>query len=81
MKLIVRYFASLKDAAGCTQETLDVADGADVTALWRAIEARHPALAGLGYRPLVACDRSYAGWDQPLEGVDEVAFLPPVSGG
>jgi molybdopterin converting factor small subunit len=30
---------------------------------------------------MIACDMEYAGWDHLLEGVDEVAFLPPVSGG
>ena len=81
MKLTVRYFASLKQSTGCTRETLEIADGADVATLWRELEGRHPALAGLGFRPLVACDLTYADWDRALADVDEVAFLPPVSGG
>ncbi len=56
-------------------------DGADVSALWSALVERHPALESTGFRPLVACDMEYAGWDASLEGVREVAFLPPVSGG
>jgi molybdopterin converting factor small subunit len=43
--------------------------------------ARHPALDAIGYRPLVACDLEYSSWDRALDGVREVAFLPPVSGG
>jgi molybdopterin converting factor small subunit len=32
-------------------------------------------------KPAAACDGIYAGWDRILDGVAEVAFLPPVSGG
>jgi molybdopterin converting factor small subunit len=81
MELRVRYFASLVDLAGTGSETLTVEPGADVGDLWHEIGLRHPALRALGYRPMVACDMQYARWDTGLEGVREVAFLPPVSGG
>jgi molybdopterin synthase sulfur carrier subunit len=77
----VRYFASLAQRAGCAKETVEVQDGADVAALWQVLERRHPELAGVGFRPLAACDLTYADWDRRLDGVREVAFLPPVSGG
>ena len=54
--------------------------GGDGGALRQLVE-RHPRLAELSYRPLVACDLDYSDWDRPLQGVREVAFLPPVSGG
>ena len=81
MKLEVRYFASLVELTGRSSETLEVEDGADVRALWSVLLDRHPALADLSFRPLVACDMDYADWDAPISGVREVAFLPPVSGG
>ncbi len=81
MTLQVRYFASLRECTGCAHESVEIDGGSDVAALWCELERRHPALAGIGFRPLVACDRVYAGWDETLEGVGEVAFLPPVSGG
>jgi len=77
----VRYFASLAERAGCASERVELPPGADVAALWRVLETRHAGLAGLGYRPAAACDRAYASWDRDLQGVREVAFLPPVSGG
>jgi molybdopterin converting factor small subunit len=77
----VRYFASLALSVGCSRESVEIEDGADVSKLWTILEARHPTLARVGYRPLVACDLTYAGWDRPLAGVREVAFLPAVSGG
>ena len=81
MKLEVRYFASLVELTGRTSETLDIDDGADIHALWSSLVDRHPGLADLSYRPLVACDMNYADWDTQIVGVREVAFLPPVSGG
>ncbi len=77
----VRYFASLVERTGCSSERVELTEGADVEALWHLLEQKHAGLAELGYRPAAACDRVYASWDQVLEGVREVAFLPPVSGG
>jgi len=77
----VLYFASLKDHAGVSEEAIDVPIRFDVAALWSALQERHPGLVEVTARPLAACDMTYAAWDQPLVGVSEVAFLPPVSGG
>ena len=77
----VLYFASLKQHSGCSSERVELTPGSDVGALWELLRRRHPGLSGLGFRPLVACDRSYADWGRSLGGVREVAFLPPVSGG
>ena len=77
----VRFFASLTQSAGCSSEEVQLEDGADVAALWRELERRHPALASIGFKPMAAGDRSFVEWDRPLEGLSEVAFLPPVSGG
>jgi molybdopterin converting factor subunit 1 len=81
VELRVRYFASLADLTGTSDELLEIAEPADVAALWAAVGARHPAIGRMDYRPMVACDMQYATWDTPLDGVREVAFLPPVSGG
>lgn len=77
----MRYFASLADRTGCAAEQVEIGEGADVATLWGLLLDRHPDLLRIGCRPLAACDRAYAGWDRPLDGVREVAFLPPVSGG
>lgn len=81
MTVRVRYFASLRDRTGVGEETIDIAPGTDVSALWATLGARHPRLGAFGVTPLVACDMAYASWDRILDGVAEVAFLPPVSGG
>lgn len=78
MRVRVRYFASLRDAAGRDEEEVDAAGG--LVALYDALAARH------GFRMprerlRVAVNGDFAGWDAlPAEG-DEVVFIPPVSGG
>ena len=79
--LQIRYFASLVDRTGCSAEQVEIDDGLNVAGLWRELIRRHPALDSLAYRPLVACDLQYADWEQALQEVCEVGFLPPVSGG
>lgn len=77
----VRWFASLADRTQCSVESVELGGATDVAGLWRELLRRHPRLADCGFRPLVACDREYAAWDRDLDGVAEVAFLPPFSGG
>ena len=81
LSIEVRWFASLVERSGCATEQVELPAGSDVAALWAQLVRRHPPLAECGFRPLVACDRVYSAWDRSLEGVREVAFLPPVSGG
>ena len=81
MKVEILYFASLRDRVGTGQETLELDPALDLNGLWDLLVWRHPALGEVVPRPMAACDREYASWDHRLEGVREVAFLPPVSGG
>jgi molybdopterin converting factor subunit 1 len=81
MKIEVRYFASLADRLEKGRETVELEDGATVGDLWESLVERYPQLADLPYRPMAACDMAYTKYDRRLDGVREVAFLPPVSGG
>jgi len=81
VRVRVRFFASLADRVGTDVETVDVPAGTDVAGLWNALARKHPGIGDLRWRPMAACDLVYAEWDQKLDGVEEVAFLPPVSGG
>ena len=80
MRVHVRTFASLREAS-VDRSDVDLADGSDVEAAWAALAARHPGL--VPHRPFVRAARNgaYAAWDELLAEGDEVAFLPPVSGG
>ena len=78
--MLVRCFASLRELAKDRSE-LDLADGATLADAWQAMAERYPGLEP--HRPYVRAARNgrYAGWEDPLEDDDLVAFLPPVSGG
>lgn len=79
MKLTLLYFASLRDAAGCAQENI-ASDARDARALYAEVSARHGWVLPLD-RIRVAVNGAFAGVDTALSDGDEVAFLPPVSGG
>jgi MoaE-MoaD fusion protein len=76
MQVTVRLFAALRERAGWSQRELDLADGAVVADVWPALElgAEPPGLA-------YARNREYADRDAPIAAGDEVAVIPPVSGG
>ncbi|RPE81243.1 MoaD/ThiS family protein [Vulcaniibacterium tengchongense] len=74
----VLYFASLRDAAGMAEETVEPAG--DLRALYEALRARH----GFTLPPerlRVAVDGAFARWNDPVREGTEIAFIPPVSGG
>ena len=76
MKVTVRLFAMLRERAGAGQVVLELPDGARVC---DALDALGDYAAGL---PLVmAVNREYAADDRVLETGDELALIPPVSGG
>ena len=77
----MRYFASLAERAGAVAESVELPAGTDVDGLWRILADRHPSLGALPQRPMAACDMTYSEGSRVLDGVREVAFLPPVSGG
>ena len=79
MSLTLLYFAQLGEEAGMAQERVD-GEFADLAALYQALKARHGfTLAQNQLR--VARNQRFAAWtDAPADG-DEIAFIPPVSGG
>jgi molybdopterin synthase catalytic subunit len=80
MRIHVRCFASLRELA-IDRTDLDLPAGARVEDAWAALESRFAAIAP--HRPYVRAARNgaYAAWTDGLADADEVAFLPPVSGG
>lgn len=79
MKLRLLYFASLADAAGCSEESFETCATTPRDAYGEARE-RH------GFRfdtdtLRVAVNGAFADWNRALADGDEVVFIPPVSGG
>lgn len=81
MRVRVLYFGVLKDVFGCDGEVLELADGASVAALLRVLRGRGLGFAGIWDSLAVALNQSYVRGGEVLKEGDEVALLPPVSGG
>ena len=81
MRVRVLFFGQLKDITGVAQEDAELSEGARVEDLFERYGRRFPKLAE--FRPSIAAsvNQEYSGWRAPLASGDEVAFLPPVSGG
>jgi MoaE-MoaD fusion protein len=76
MRVRVRLFAGLRERAGIARADLDLLDGARAVDVWDAL--------AIGERPAgiaFAVNREYAAEDAALADGDEVALIPPVSGG
>jgi molybdopterin synthase sulfur carrier subunit len=84
-ELRVRYFAALRDALGCQEEQVPVdGDGLSLASLRVHLVERHGEAAGALAAPgvRVAVNQAFAESADPwLAPGDEVAFLPPVTGG
>ncbi len=81
MRVTVRLFARLRDIAGAAELTRDVAPGATIGSVWRDLAGEYPDLAQYERSISSALNLDYARMDRPVNDGDEIAFLPPVSGG
>ena len=76
MRVVVRLFAGLRERAGEGERTVELPEDASAADVWAAL--------ALGDEPpglLYAVNRAYAPPERPLRDGDEVALIPPVSGG
>jgi molybdopterin synthase catalytic subunit len=76
VRVVVKLFAALRERAGTGERPVELVAGARASDVWAAL--------GLGAEPpglLYAVNREYAARDQSLADGDEVALIPPVSGG
>ena len=81
MNVTVKLFAVLRDKAGTGELTLDLPAGATVESAGRAVVERLPALREHTRAIAYAVNRNYAPASTPLHDGDELALIPPVSGG
>ncbi len=81
MRVTVRLFARLRDIAGATELERELPVGATARTLWDALTTEHAALSPYRDSVSTAVNEEYAKMDTPLADGDDVAFLPPVSGG
>ncbi|MBM3278339.1 MAG: molybdopterin converting factor subunit 1 [Candidatus Handelsmanbacteria bacterium] len=81
MKILVLLFASCRDAVGAKQLMLELAEGTTAAELREELALRYPKLAPLKEKLVVAANAEYIDGDAVLKDGDEVALIPPVSGG
>ena len=81
MRVTVRLFARLRDLAGSGELVREVPHPATVQSVWQALVSDMPALQEYERTMSVAVNADYAKMSAAVSDGDEVAFLPPVSGG
>jgi molybdopterin converting factor subunit 1 len=81
MRVTVRLFARLRELAGAGELQREVAENATVATVWEALTRDHPALAPYAASLSCAVNAEYSRMTARVRDGDEVAFLPPVSGG
>jgi molybdopterin converting factor subunit 1 len=81
MRVTVRLFARLRDIAGAAEFKREVGPGATIGTIWQQIVQEFPGLAGYERSISCALNADYARMGQAVDDGDEIAFLPPVSGG
>ena len=81
MLVTIRLFARLREMAGGAEFRRDLPDGATARSAWEALVAEFPGFEDYSKAVSCAVNEEYARMTAPLSDGDEVAFLPPVSGG
>ena len=81
MHVRIRVFARLRDLAGAAEFERDLAEPSNAADAWAALVRDFPALADYTRSVSCAVNEEYARMTTSLGDGDEVAFLPPVSGG
>ncbi|MGR9074300.1 MAG: MoaD/ThiS family protein [Gammaproteobacteria bacterium] len=77
MSIKVRYFASLKESVGRSEDIVAYDDNSTVGGVWAKANPNRPFPENV----LAAVNMNYAEPDAPVKDGDEVAFFPPVTGG
>ena len=81
MRVTVRLFARLRDIAGASELVREVPAGATIGSVWRDLAREFPDFARYERTISSAVNADYARMDRAIGDGDEIAFLPPVSGG
>lgn len=81
MRVRVLFFGQLREIVGLAEEDAELSEDARVEDLFEHYGRRFPRLAEFHASVAASVNQEYAAWCAPLSSGDEVAFLPPVSGG
>jgi MoaE-MoaD fusion protein len=81
MRVRVLFFGRLKEIVGRAEDDAELAEGARLDELYARYGERYPELAGFRGSVVASVNQVFSDWQSRLSPGDEVAFLPPVSGG
>jgi len=81
MQARVLFFGKLKDIAGGPERSVEFRSGETISELFERCVSQKPELAPFRSSVVASRNQEFAPWTTVLESGDEVAFLPPVSGG
>ena len=81
MRVAVKLFAAGRELAGMSVAHVEVGDAPTAGDVRRALAEQYAALRGLANRSLIAVNAEYATDATDVSAADEVALIPPVSGG
>ena len=81
MRVTIRLFARLRELAGAGELPREVPTGATVNGVWQGLVRDFPAMAPYEASLSCAVNAEYARFKTAVNEGDEIAFLPPVSGG
>lgn len=77
----IKLFASLKDVVGHEEVNLECPAGSNTRSIFLKLSQKFPQLKSFESSIMPAVNQSYVSWNDPVSDGDEVAFIPPVSGG
>jgi molybdopterin converting factor subunit 1 len=80
VRMRARFFARLRELAGTDTEEIEMPPNSTLADVYQALRGRHPSLPERG-GVRGAINREFAEWGMHVANGDEVAFIPPVSGG
>ncbi len=81
MRVQILFFGLVKDVVGRSQESLEVAEGSSLESVFDNFAERYPKFKELRKSLVLARNQQFSSGAETLEDGDEIAFLPPVSGG
>ena len=80
-KVSVRLFALLGEIAGTRETEVELSEGLRAIDVYRVLCERYPEMAGMNGSLMYAINAEYVDAETPLRDGDELALIPPVSGG
>lgn len=81
VRIRVLFFGMIRDIVGLREDSLEVAPGANLGSVFEQYAGRFPKLREMSSSTVLALNQQFSTPTAPLAEGDEVAFLPPVSGG